>query len=123
MKQTEIEALIKKCDFDGLIMACKESKEILIDVLKAIDRIGALEENILGYYACISLLQLELTNKEQAGIHNTAAFLLTNGINFINGAYPLGRYHAQMCVKLDPENIAYKQALLQVFTSVPELED
>jgi len=123
MKQTEIATLIRTCDFKGLIMACRDSKETLMDVLKVIDRIGVLEENILGYYACLSLLQLELTNEEQAGIHHMAAFVLANGINTTEGAYRLGLYHAQMCVELAPENMVYKQVILRVFAEIPELKD
>lgn len=123
MRQTEIAALIKTCDFKGLIMACRGSKETLMEALKAIEHIGVLEENILGYYACLFLLQLELTNEEQADIHHAAAFVLANGINATEGAYSLGLYHAQMCVELVPENIAYKQMILRVFADVPELKD
>ena len=123
MKQAEIEAIIKKCDFESLILICRESKETLMATLKAIDRIGVLEENILGYYACLSLLQLELTNEERAGIHHTAAFVLANGINATEGTYSLGLYHEQMCVELDPKNTVYKQTILRVFAEIPELKD
>lgn len=121
MEKTQCEDLIRNCNFNILQQKCQMSKKVLREALKAIDRIGILESNILGYYACLCLLQLELTDKEKAEIHHTAAVVLTTGINYTDGAYMLGYYHAQKCMELEPGNTNYRQSFLLTFKDIPDL--
>lgn len=61
----------------------------------------------------------ELLYTESSFWHYMAGKILLAPLFFIEGAYPLGVFHARRAIKLAPENIEYKKLLL-AFYNLPE---
>ena len=60
-----------------------------------------------------------LNEKESADIHYLASLILIGPFSHLEGAYAGGYYHAKKAIKLDPDNIGFKEYIL-FFYSVPE---
>lgn len=115
----DIISIIRECNFDKLSSLDFNDKDIS-DILSAANYISNIEENIAGYYACIYLeSKLDLAEKK-ALVHNDMAIILSMSINFVNGAYTLGFYHARKAMEYDPNNLEYKLSTLQLFADVPD---
>lgn len=91
------------------------------ELIKEAYRIGIQEENIIAYFVCCnSCKNSRISNEIRAQLHNTAAMILTMGMNYINGAYELGFYHMTQAIDLSPENVQYKEYALATYNDSPE---
>ncbi|ULT57395.1 hypothetical protein L1999_02035 [Neobacillus drentensis] len=60
-----------------------------------------------------------LIDKETSELHYLASFLLSMGLNHLDGVYQTSFFHAKRAVELAPEDISYKEYLL-LFFELPE---
>ena len=112
--------ILESGEFDKLIDISTDDK-VWNDLVSEIYNFGVYEENILGYYACVKLLDSNLSKFKRAELHYTAAIILTMGINFVCGGYMLGFYHMKKAIELDFNNIDYKVYMLSTFANSPEI--
>ena len=53
-----------------------------------------------------------LLDKESSELHYLASFLLSMGLNHLQGAYQTAFFHAKKAVELSPQDNSYKEYLL-----------
>ncbi len=114
--------IIKQGTFEQLSFLQLENEK-LDELLSEIYRLGVVEENILSYYVCCACIMNDnISEVYKAKFHNTAAVILTMGLNYIGGAYVLGFYHMKQAMKLDLSNIEYRIYTLSTFVTSPEID-
>lgn len=86
--------------------------ETLTDTLYLI----AYDDETITPYGFVNYLLLD---KESSELHYLASFLLSMGLNHLEGAYQTAFFHAKKAVELSPNDISYKEYLL-LFYEIPE---
>lgn len=91
------------------------AKDLTLDELyQVMVAINEKEPTLTTYGYVISLL----LENETAELHYLASCILTELLNSIEGAYVSGYWHAKRAVELEPDNIEYKEYLLE-FCDLP----
>lgn len=62
----------------------------------------------------------KISKQENSADHYQASLILSQILNTINGAYDMSFYHAKEAIRLDPENLEYKEYIL-IFSNYPDL--
>lgn len=109
--------ILKEYILSGNFKKAKEiSKSLETDELEGyLLKIGYDSDNIMVYVFLCDILN----EKESANIHYLSSVILIGPFSHLEGAYAGGYYHAKKAVKLDPNNIGFKEYIL-FFYSVPE---
>ena len=86
--------------------------EALTDTLYLI----AYDNETIAPYGFVNYLLLD---KESSELHYLASYLLSMGLNHLEGAYQTAFFHAKKAVELSPNDNSYKEYLL-LFYEIPE---
>ena len=78
----------------------------------------------IGYDTCNIMVYVFLCDilneKESADIHYVASVVLAIAFSHLEGAYEGGYYHAKKAIKLDSDNIGFKEHILFFYSGIPE---
>lgn len=109
--------LLKRKIYNGeLLEAVELSRTISIDDLEESLMDWAFVEPSMIVY---TFLCKRLENDEDAALHSLTADILCHPLCHLDGAYRASFYHAKECVRLEPQNVSYKEFLL-FFAGIPE---
>lgn len=113
-----IHKTLEKYILSGNFKKAKEISKLLnIDELEDYLARTAFDScNIMVYVFLCDILN----EKESADIHYLASVILALAFPHIKGAYEGGYYHAKKAIKLDPDNIGFKEYMLFFYSGIPE---
>lgn len=108
----KLRELIRACRFEAAArIVLEEHKGTIEDILLRL----AYEDRDIRPYAFICSL---LTQKPTAHWHYVASLLLSQPLCHLPGAYQVAFYHAQIALRLAPEDVEVKEYLL-FFRDIP----
>jgi tetratricopeptide (TPR) repeat protein len=115
MKMDKLRKCIKDRDFNGALEIVKNSKiedveEYLIEVM--------FETRSIIPYTIICYL---ISQKEDANLHHAASVMLSQPLCILEGAYQAALFHLKQAIKLDPDNIGFKEFYLFFYHTPDEL--